>query len=396
MMLQAKVFLTVLFAAQVHATGLDPSACYADNCLRALRGLASQSYARVSSDCAGYVWTTVNPLPTTVTETVTTPIVETSVVLIPYTTTQETSSGTSVATSYTTITTTTYAKVTISVRPINTAADPGVTARNVLPRDTAPLPTYATGCTSGARYASACSCFGVPASAATAAGPPVSTVTVTTETDTTTTLTTSQLVATTFITVPAASSTTVISSTSVAAVEATYVAFGLKDAQVADRYVNNLNWGYWTFASEQNAWGVFIQTPNEGVYLPIFPSDPYVWCDLGAYDVDNAAYYVNGAAYIRTEGSESCLDGPNYPREQEVVCNWDDNGAINCHCDINGQTYTEFLSGPDGLIQLAKSDYVPRTEPLETWLDVQVTNVTIQDGINNWNPDSAHCVTRVP
>ncbi|KAK6329952.1 hypothetical protein TWF718_003379 [Orbilia javanica] len=307
------------WAAHVAATP-NPYACNADNCLRALRGLASKSYDRVSTDCSKYVWTTATGAPATVTETST--IIQTE--------TAETTESVTI-TSYETVTSTAGAS-TILIKEPNPDPHAVAKARGLSPRDaTSPVPTYASACTSGARYASACSCFGVPASVATV---DPSTVTVFEHTTTVITTTSTDL-----------SSTTVVeTSTSTVGGDAVeYTAFAMAVVATGPNFPTEWNDAGETklYAGSDGPYAWFVRShpllpvirqPDGKIYIPRYGQRAYYYCRQ-AYD---DWYEVNLPGAMTFSVSWSGVFGTE---GVEAYCNWGADKIIHCSCTVNGVLY---------------------------------------------------------
>ncbi|EPS35560.1 hypothetical protein H072_11027 [Dactylellina haptotyla CBS 200.50] len=352
---------------------LNPTACYADNCLRALRGLASKSYEKVSTDCSDYVWKTVTP--STVVVSAIGTVVETQFVVLPVT-------ADATQTDTVTITTTIPAGSATIARA--SGEDPWSTVvlpRGLQVRDTSPLPTYATACTSGSRYASACSCFGVPASIETAATP---TLTVTVYVTTTGYTTMSEVVTTnTYTTI-----VTEVATTTEAAAAAAGTVFGVAIIEGGDPG------GQWASGTPLylDTHYLFDSKPQDtsafGIVPPILLPDGRVYSAWGgikslAYcgpTIDDASGDPNvGAVAIRTTGSPTA--------GTEVYCNWGADRILRCSCTVGGVLYNKLTQRRDSdgwtEITLRKPDFVSNPIQAESIITAKVyhTDYCIDDSV---------------
>ncbi|KAK6534158.1 hypothetical protein TWF281_005493 [Arthrobotrys megalospora] len=366
----------------------NPLACHADNCLRALRGLASKSYAQVSTDCSNYVWTTVTQSVVTVYETSTeTATLSTEI--------EYTAAETVVETSYEVVTETASDTTVIVTQ---TYPDPhlGVTARAIAVRcdstGSAPdFPSYASQCTSGARYASACSCFGVPASVATA-GSTTTVIEYVTETEY---ITSSVAVATDAVT-----QTSVEVSTTTVNVEYTAFAIAITEADDGfpyDRFPPghtslyiDLTYGPW------EVWGAgggsSIRQPDGKVYYPDARQRWYHYCTDSYVDTDTGEVYQapTGAMFVTSFGSTSLSIAG-----QEVYCNWGSDNVLHCSCTVNGEAYTRMTYRDDSTILnevLLRNGAIPAGPPAEWEIVAKaiITNHCANNGFNcaGWHDPS--------
>ncbi|KAK6499073.1 hypothetical protein TWF481_011642 [Arthrobotrys musiformis] len=354
-----QILLVTAFVAQASAT-VNPTACNADNCLRALRGLASKSYSQVSSDCSHYVYSTVVPDIVTVYDTSTVSVQVTLPSNIPYTNTVETSVGTKTETEYgvSTETSGTIAMVTV------TGELPAVTVKKRALKERScvtTIPSYASACTSGARYASACSCFGVPAKTITAG---VATTTSTVVVSVTETLYTTVSVAvhTEYITVPLETETTIVeSATTVTAATSTNTVFALVEIEGPNLdgrlWMPQLTQGWMQFYFADVSIP-FVRDHDGRVYFGQLGARWYGYCEHGS----TTAFFDPG------EGNDAAVihfyrrfiqssDGVNL-LGTELYCDFGANEDISCHCTTPEGEWKNFMYGPYSLIQLSKEGYV--------------------------------------
>ncbi|KAF3317025.1 hypothetical protein TWF173_001031 [Orbilia oligospora] len=327
----ARIFVGAVLCAWVAnvAATPNPNACHAKNCLRALRGLASKSYDRVSADCSNYVWTTMTEAaPATVTEISTVTKVET-------TETIETITETSYE-----IVTSTAAASTILVTETNPDPHAAVTARDLDPRNCAsaenPIPKYASACTSGAGYASACSCFGVPASVSTVA-PPAATIV--------------EEITTTIITVSSAvvHSTTTETSTSTVGGAVEYTAFSLAVTETGPNFPHEWNQPGETklYINSDSVWRVrstpgpsMILQDDGRMYVPYHGKRAYYYCRQ-AYD-DWTEQDLPGAMSFSPSPP-----GSFFSLGQDVTCSWGEDKIIKCSCTVDGVVYDKMTYRED-------------------------------------------------
>ncbi|KAK6509637.1 hypothetical protein TWF481_004370 [Arthrobotrys musiformis] len=354
--------------AQTVSATINPTACYADNCLRALRGLASKSYERVSTDCSGYVWATVTQSVVTAyaTQTDTVTLTTETEIVIP-----ETVYETSVQ-----VVTETRSDSTVLVT--QTFPDPfaGVTARGIAGRTlstTSPIPSYASACTSGARYASACSCWGVLASVATDA----STTTITERVTETTYVTTPNNAATVEVTqiVTEATTTTVNVEYTAFAIAVTSADEGFpyerfEPSQVA-LYID-MTYGVWEIWGGRG--GSSIRQPDGRIYYPDNASRWYHYCTPTQVNEDTGETYEApaGAMFINSfPGASASISG------QELTCNWGSDNDLHCSCTVSGVVYTRFTYQTDNTplseVMLRSGD-LPATGEWEVFAKAITTN----------------------
>ncbi|KAK6517469.1 hypothetical protein TWF281_004124 [Arthrobotrys megalospora] len=370
------ILFAAVFAAGAYATP-NPTACNADNCLRALRGLASKSYSRVSSDCANYVYTTAAPSAVIVFETITESFSITLPTDVSYTVTETVTQGVDAETVYSLITETGPSRTIIVTQtdpippPItlkkrgsnNKRCTSSTTDAAPTGGSTSPVPTYASACTSGARYASACSCFGVPASIATTGGSTI-TSTITTSVTETFYSTNSVVAGTEHITITAAAEAVTLESTTTIASTVTNTAFALlhvdgpkQDGRVwmAQRHTAELQFYY------PDVGTTFIRDHDGRVYFPeteIFGAmrnqRHYGYCyqypqpdsdDIGPMPV------IQFLSRGRQSTDGIVLEGT------EVYCDIDAENIINCHCTTSEGYFSTLMFGPYGLVQLASEGY---------------------------------------
>ncbi|KAK6339887.1 hypothetical protein TWF718_009276 [Orbilia javanica] len=354
------ILLTVAFVARASAT-TDPTACNADNCLRALRGLASKSYSQVSSDCANYVYSTVALGIVTVYETETVSVQVTLPSDVPYTTTIETQVGAKTETEYHTVTETSTTNVMATVTgqlPVTVTAE----KRALKERDlsTSPVPSYASPCTSGTRYASACSCFGVPASVSTIAASTTTSIATVSVTETVYT-TNSVAVDTEYITVPAGTETINVVSTTTEVVEtALNTVFAL--VEVEGPHSDGRVWMPQVMPWWQFYWAdithPLVRDHDGRIYFGQLGARWYAYCEWGMsgtfFDIgegNDAAivhFYQRG---LDSSAGVSLLG-------TELYCDFGANEDISCHCTTPEGEWKNFMYGPYGLVQLSKEGYV--------------------------------------
>ncbi|KAF3223694.1 hypothetical protein TWF679_000131 [Orbilia oligospora] len=329
----ARIFVGAVLCAwlaNVAATP-NPNACHANNCLRALRGLASKSYDRVSADCSNYVWTTMTETtPATVTEISTVTEVEATEAI-----------ETITETSYE-IVTSTVAAITILVTETNPDPHAAVTARDFDTRNCAstenPIPTYASACTSGAGYASACSCFGVPASVSTVV-PPAATIV---EEITTTITTVSSAVV---------HSTTTSTSTSTVGGVVEYTAFSLAVTETGPNFPRQWNppgeTKLYIYSGGIYAWEVtgtpgtsMILQDDGRMYVPYNGKRAYYYCRQ-AYD-DWTEKVLPGAMSFAPRPPEFF-----FTLGQDVTCSWGEDKIIKCSCTVDGVVYDKMTYRED-------------------------------------------------
>ncbi|KAK6531975.1 hypothetical protein TWF694_003138 [Orbilia ellipsospora] len=373
-------YLGSAFIVKAYAT-LNPTACYADNCLRALRGLASKSYTEVSSDCAHYVYTTETPLAVTVFATATVSCSTTLTTEVPYTSTKTVDGGVSVETVYGIITQTGPPTTIIATVPDTVSGTPQPQPQTLKKRDsTSPVPIYASACTSGARYASACSCFGVPASIATA-NPSTVTWTITTSVTATFYTTNPVVDATITVTLPPVNQTVSVVSTTTEVATAIFTAFSV--LEVAGPNLDGRLW----FAQESPAWQfyfadtaeAFVRDNNGRIYLGQLGARWYGYCvyaggsavfDPGeGNDAVAVSFYSNG----RSSTNGVTFDGT------ELYCDINTNYILNCSCTTPEGHWTNLMYGPYSYIQLSKPDYQYRASWNEGPITLQAVTPREQD-----------------
>ncbi|KAF3180953.1 hypothetical protein EYR41_003372 [Orbilia oligospora] len=315
----------------------NPTACYADNCLRALRGFGSKSYAQVSTECSNYVWSTVTAQ---------------SVATVSETSTVGTTITTEIRevvyeTSYEVVTETNHDSTVLVTQ---TYPDPfsSVNARAIAARTLSiesPIPTYASACTSGARYASACSCYGIFPSVATVA----STTTVIELVTTTDYVTTSDTAATEDVTQTVVESTTTV-------VNVQYTAFAVAVTSADEGFPReifepsqtalyiDMTYGIWEIWGGRG--GSSIRQPDGKVYYPNQNEGGrwYHYCTPTYVDTDTGEVYQapTGSMFIDSfPGASPSITG------QEVYCSWDSNSDLHCSCTVAGTTYTKMTYHAD-------------------------------------------------
>ncbi|KAF3932558.1 hypothetical protein ABW20_dc0104791 [Dactylellina cionopaga] len=233
--------------------------------------------------------------------------------------------------------------------------------RGLSPRDTSPIPSYASYCTSGARYASACSCFGVPASAVTAATP---VTTITLYSTTTTYSTSSEAVSTDTVT----NTITETSTTTAAAATATFTNTLFGAAIIEGAYPGNMGGNPGDPAYVDPFWYEFLvddfaDNGATGV-LPIVRQydgklyittagfwKQFAFCQAFFGNSDDEMPYLRGLTTHRY-GDSGAVSG------NEVYCDWGSSSIINCNCTVGGVLYDRFVTF-ESRVLLASADYVP-------------------------------------
>ncbi|KAK6513664.1 hypothetical protein TWF506_008103 [Arthrobotrys conoides] len=353
------IVVAAVLVAQAFAT-TNPTACNADNCLRALRGLASKSYTRVSSDCSNYVYSTVVHGVFTSYDTATVSVQVTLPTDVPYTVTKETSVGVETETKYDTTTEISSRNIMATVTgeapvPIPTEKKRGLKGRQNT--DTSPLPSYATPCSSGVRYASACSCFGVPASIVTIAA---STTVVTLSVTETIYTTNSVAVDTEYITVPVGTETiTIASTTTVVSDAATNTVFAL--VEVEGPHSDGRLWmpqvqPWWQFYFADTSHPL-IRDSDGRIYFGQLGARWYAYCEHGSTTAFFDPGEGNDAAAVRFYQRNIHISAGVVLLGTELYCDFDPNEEISCHCTTPEGEWKNFMYGPYGLIQLSKEGY---------------------------------------
>ncbi|KAK6356913.1 hypothetical protein TWF718_001251 [Orbilia javanica] len=319
--------------AQTVIAAPNSTACNANNCLRALRRFGSTSYAKISTDCAGYSWATGTPSVVTVYETITATETLTTVAVA-------TEAKTVVETSYQVVTETNSESTVIVAQSYPDPFKAGVTARAIAARDftPGPIPTYASACTSGERYVSACSCYGIPVGVATI----LSTTTVLEHVTETTYITSS------VFTTEEVAETVVEPTTTTVNVEYTSFAMAITSADEGfpyDKFGPNssqtgvyvdMTFGRWEFWGDVGTSS--IRQPDGRIYYPHLGTRWYHYC-TSSYLVGSTGQYYSapsGSMFVNSFDSASA-GTPG----QELSCNWGSDNVIHCSCTVDGVAYTK-------------------------------------------------------
>ncbi|KAK6523437.1 hypothetical protein TWF281_001419 [Arthrobotrys megalospora] len=227
---------------------------------------------------------------------------------------------------------------------------------------TSPVPSYASTCTSGARYASACSCFGVPASIATV-GASTTTSTITVSVTETVYTTNSVAVDTVYITVPAGTETTTIASTTTVVSDfATNTVFAL--FEIEGPHSDGRLWlaqvlPYLQFYFDDTA-DPLIRDHDGRVYHGQLGDRRYGYCEYGMSSGWFDPGEGNDAATIRFYQRNLQSSAGTTLLGNELYCDFVPGDRISCRCTTPEGVWTKFFYGPAGIIQLSKEDYVYR------------------------------------
>ncbi|KAF3146729.1 hypothetical protein TWF703_004000 [Orbilia oligospora] len=353
--------LATAFVAQASAT-TNPTACNADNCLRALRGFSSKSYAQVSSDCSNYIYSTVALEVVTEYDTTTIPVRVTLPTNILYTTTEETSFGVETKIEYDITTEISFRNIMVTVTGEAPIPAPTEKKRALKERHytgTSPLPSYATPCSSGVRYASACSCLGVPPSIVTVAASTTTSVVTLYNTETLYT-TNSVAVDTEYITVPAGTETKTIESTAtIVSVSATNTVFAL--VEVEGPHSDGRLWmpqvmPWWQFYFADTSHPL-VRDSDGRIYFGQLGARWYAYCEHGSTTAFFDPGEGNDAAVVHFYRRHIQSNAGVVLLGTELYCDFGINEDISCHCTTPEGEWKDFMYGPYGLIQLSKQGY---------------------------------------